>query len=74
MSTVNIKYLTQIAVGLFLIVLILLQAKGVGLSASFGGEGGFYRTKRGLEKLIFVITVIMSIIYVATSLYSLVSS
>ena len=41
----------DILISLLLILVILLQAKGSGLSSTFGGEGGFYRSKRGVEKL-----------------------
>lgn len=30
-----------------------MQAKGTGLSGAFGGEGMFYRSKRGVEKILF---------------------
>lgn len=51
--------------------LILLQPKGVGLSRSFSGFGGFYRSKRGLEKLIFVLTIIFSLAFVIVLLAKL---
>lgn len=44
-------------------VIILLQAKGSGLSATFGGEGGFYRSKRGVEKLFVYLTVILATLF-----------
>lgn len=58
----------QIVSSLLLVGLILLQAKGTGLGAAFGGETMFYRTKRGAEKLIFAATVTLSVIFLLTSL------
>ena len=55
-------------VSIFLIFLILSQAKGGGLSAVFGGESGVYRTKRGFEKTLHYLTIIFSIIFFSTAL------
>lgn len=57
----------QIIVSLLLVTVILLQAKGSGLSTVFGGEGGFYRSKRGVEKLFVYLTVILTVIFLITS-------
>ena len=58
----------QIVVSTLLIGAILLQQRGTGLSAAFGGEGNVYRTKRGLEKVIFVATIVLAIIFFATAI------
>ena len=39
---------------------ILLQARGTGLGAAFGGEGNVYRTKRGLERGIYIATIVIA--------------
>ena len=43
---------------------ILSQNRGSGLSAMFGGEGGFYRSKRGAEKVLSVATVVLAVLWV----------
>lgn len=58
----------QIATSVLLVSAILLQQRGTGLSATFGGEGNVYRTKRGLEKIIFIATIVLSIIFFVTAL------
>lgn len=58
----------QIAISFLLIILILLQAKGSGLSTVFGGEGGFYRSRRGVEKLFVYFTVILAFLFFAVSI------
>jgi len=58
----------QISSAVVLIITVLLQSRGVGLGSSFGGEGNVYRTKRGLEKNIFIATIVFSIIFLASSL------
>lgn len=57
----------QIAVAAILIVAILLQNRGAGLGAAFGGEGNVYRTRRSLEKLLFQATIVLSIIFFVTA-------
>lgn len=59
--------IVQIVVSTLFIGAILLQQRGTGLSATFGGEGNVYRTKRGLEKVIFVATIVLAIIFFATA-------
>ena len=48
-------------------VAILLQQRGVGLGSAFGGEGAIYRTKRGIEKGIFIATIVFAIIFFASA-------
>ena len=59
---------TQVVWALLLISLILLQPGRSGLSSIFGGGGEFYATKRGVEKLIFSVTIITAILFAANSL------
>jgi preprotein translocase subunit SecG len=66
--------IAQIAVAVLLVALILLQERSAGLSGLFGGEGGgFYQTRRGVEKIIFYSTVILSLVFVALAVFQLVS-
>lgn len=58
----------QLTSSLLLIVAILLQQRGTGLGAAFGGEGNVYRTKRGIEKKLFGATIALAIIFLLTSL------
>lgn len=58
----------QIIFGLFLIVLIVLQSKGTGLGSTFGGDMGFYGTKRGAERMLFILTMIIVALFLISSL------
>lgn len=58
----------QIIVSILLIGAILLQQRGTGLSATFGGEGNVYRTKRGLEKIIFWATIVLAAVFFTAAL------
>ncbi len=59
----------QIIISIALIILIVLQAKGSGLGSLFGGEAGtITKTRRGLEKTLFQITVGLSIAFLAVAI------
>lgn len=62
----------QIIVSLALIGVVLLQAKGGGLSTIFGGEGSVYRTRRGLEKTLFNFTIALAVLFGIVSLLSVI--
>ncbi|MDD2646377.1 MAG: preprotein translocase subunit SecG [Patescibacteria group bacterium] len=59
------KYLdiAQIIVTALLVISVLLQSRGSGLSSLLGGGGEFYSTRRGLEKKIFIATVVLAVIF-----------
>lgn len=61
----------QIVVSILLAGAILLQQRGTGLSATFGGEGNVYRTKRGLEKIIFYATIVLAAIFFAAAVVNI---
>ncbi len=60
----------QIIVSLTLIALAVMQGKGAGLSRMFGGDSSVYRTRRGVEKTVFNITIILAVVFFLTSLLS----
>ncbi len=66
--------LAQMLISLMLIVVILLQSRGGDIGAAFGGGGGggSYRTRRGLEKTLFQLTIILAIVFVGISAMSVV--
>ena len=60
--------IAQIVVSILLMVAILMQNRGAGLGGVFGGSGGVYLTKRGLEKKLFIATIALAIIFILLSL------
>lgn len=58
----------QLATSITLITLILLQSKGTGLGSAFGGSGGVYRSKRGIEKLFMLLTIIFACLFFLISI------
>ncbi len=63
--------ISQIIVSILLVLAILSQNRSQGLSASFGGTGQFYIEKRGAEKVIYYITLTLSILFVGLSIAGL---
>lgn len=68
----QILTIVQIVSSVLLIISILLQQRGGGLSATFGGEGNVYRTKRGLEKILFYVSIVLSIIFLGSVFLNLI--
>ncbi len=62
--------LAQIVISLAVASAILLQARGTGLSATFGGESTAYRSRRGLERTLFRFTIVLAAAFVVISLVS----
>jgi preprotein translocase subunit SecG len=60
----------QIIVSVALIAAILLQARGTGLSGTFGGDSAVYRSRRGVERRLWQFTIILLILFVLFSLAS----
>jgi preprotein translocase subunit SecG len=58
----------QIIVGLALIASILLQARGTGLSGTFGGDSAVYRSRRGVERRLWQFTIILLVLFIVFSL------
>lgn len=67
----KILQIIQIIIAVALMLAILMQSRGVGLSEVFGGSGGAYRTRRGIEKKLFVGTIVLSTLFFLTALYNL---
>lgn len=65
-------YIIQIILAVLLILVILIQQKGAGLGSTFGGEMAIYRTKRGAEKLLFYATIVLSVLFILSSITGLV--
>jgi len=60
--------IAQIVIAIAVASSILLQARGTGLSSTFGGESTAYRSRRGLERTLFRLTVVLIAVYVVISI------
>ena len=61
----------QIIVSIALIAAVLLQARGTGLSGTFGGDSAVYRSRRGVERRLWQFTIILLVLFVLFSLASI---
>jgi preprotein translocase subunit SecG len=64
-------YIAQIVVAVALILVALLQVRGGGLGGIFGQADTVYRTKRGVEKTLFQLTIALVVIFIILSVVSL---
>ena len=61
----------QIVLALALILAVLLQVRGGGLGGIFGQAEGVYRTRRGVEKTLFQLTVVLVALFIILALLTL---
>lgn len=70
----NILTYIQLGLSVLLIITVLLQNRGSGLSAAFGGDfSGFY-TKRGIEKFLFVSSGVLGALFIINALATIIIS
>ena len=63
--------IAQIVLSVILILVILLQVRGGGLGGIFGQSGSVYRTKRGVEKTLFQLTIVLVVLFIIISIVML---
>ena len=66
--------LAQILISSILIVLVLLQVRGTGFGAALGGQDAAFRTKRGLQRSMHRLTILMVIVFLSVSAWSVAAS
>ncbi|HET8568529.1 MAG TPA: preprotein translocase subunit SecG [Candidatus Limnocylindria bacterium] len=64
----DILQVAQLVIAVAVAAAILLQARGTGLSSTFGGESTAYRSRRGIERTLFRLTVVLIVVFVLVSL------
>ncbi len=62
--------IAQIVLSIALILIILLQVRGGGLGGIFGQPDAVFRTKRGVEKTLFQLTIALVVIFIVLALIS----
>ncbi len=58
----------QFIVAAALILSVLLQARGTGLSGAFGGDSSVYRSRRGIERRLWQFTIALLVLFVMFSM------
>ena len=61
----------QIVLSVALILIILFQVRGGGLGGIFGQPSTVYRTRRGMEKMLFQLTIVLVVIFLVISVLTL---
>ena len=72
MNLDNILEIITVVSAVLTIVLILLQQRGASLGAGFGSSGELFTTRRGLDKSLFDVTIVFSVIFVLSILVGLI--
>ena len=70
MSFANYLNFAQIIVSVSLILVVLLQARGSGFGGALGGSSSFFRTRRGAEKTLFQLTIVLVVVFILMSAWS----
>ncbi len=71
MDTGEILQIVMLGSATLMVVAILLQQRGASLGAGFGGSSELYTTRRGLDKNLFEVTIILAVVFVLSILVSL---
>jgi preprotein translocase subunit SecG len=66
--------LGQILVSTLLIALVLLQVRGTGFGAALGGQDASFRTRRGLQRSLHRLTIVVVFIFIGMSAWSVAAS
>lgn len=75
MSISSVLPYIQIAISVLLILAILLQQTGAQNGGALGGSDtsvSVFHTRRGLEKMLFIATIVLAVLFVASSFLSLI--
>ncbi len=64
----------QLIISVLLVISVLLQNRGSGLSAAFGGDFSGFHTKRGIEKFLFISSSILGGLFIINALATIIIS
>jgi len=65
--------IAQIILSVLLLLILLLQLRGGGLGSIFGADQSEYRTRRGVEKSMFQLTIVLAAIFFGLSIASMIA-
>ncbi|MEX0748792.1 MAG: preprotein translocase subunit SecG [Candidatus Saccharimonadales bacterium] len=67
-------HLVSMISGILMIVLILSQSRGTGLGQAFGGDSAFYFSRRGIELVMYQLTILFAVVFVLSIVLGLMSA
>lgn len=72
MSIDSILQIVTVVSSILMVLSILLQQRGASLGAGFGSSGELFTTRRGVDKSLFDVTIILAVIFVLSILVGLI--
>ncbi len=66
--------IAQLLIAIALIVVIMFQLHGGGMGGIFGQSDSVYRTRRGIEKSLFILTIVLAVVFVIVAIISVLYS
>ncbi len=74
MQLTDFLHIAQILVSVTLIVVVLMQVKGTGFGAALGGADQSFRTRRGIQRSLHRLTIVLIVVFISFSLWSVTTS
>lgn len=74
MELIDFLHIAQILISVTIIVVVLMQVKGTGFGAALGGADQSFRTRRGLQRSLHRLTIILIAVWLGFSLWSVAAS
>ncbi|MYE46556.1 MAG: preprotein translocase subunit SecG [Chloroflexi bacterium] len=74
MQLTDFLHIAQILVSITLIVVVLMQVKGTGFGAALGGADQSFRTRRGIQRSLHRLTILLIVVFIGFSLWSVTTS
>src|SRR4029077_18248433 len=64
----------QIIISIVLILVLLIQTRGAGFGGTFNSDSSVFRTRRGIEKTLFQLTIVLTVVFVVISILSVIAA
>lgn len=71
MTAEKILIIIQVILAILLMASILFQARGASLGEAWGGSSAFYTTRRGTDRILFIITIVLAVLFVLIAIANL---
>jgi preprotein translocase subunit SecG len=71
MTIAGLLQIVTIVSSILMVVCILLQARGASLGAGFGSSGELFTTRRGIDKSLYEVTIVLAVVFVLSILANL---
>lgn len=68
LTTGSALNIAQLVISVILSAVLLMQAKGSGFGAGLGGSTSVFRTRRGIEKTLFQLTIVLIILFMVVAI------